>query len=502
MEKLIKYKQKFENLKYKDWIILIALFLIALVLRFYLINTNLFFGPEQGRDLLVVRDIVLSHKIVLIGPRTAVDGIFHGPFYYYLAVIPFLISKGNPVFIAYFFIFINSLSVFFGYLLGKELFNKRVGLITAFLFTFSFGAIAISRWLSHPPLIIPLSCLFFLFLAKFIKGKNNYLILTALLFGLCGQIEFTNYLLFGFILLSVLIIFRKRIKEQKPILLLVSLSVFIFSSISNYILFDVRHDFLISKGFIKLFTKESGYYGTFVNSIASSIDNFVKIANDTIFPLHSIPAVLIVFLGLFFVIKTEKEKIGKFFILIWLMAPFFVFTLIKYNALYHYFAFIIIGLLIVFAVLIDRIFINKKNVAFGLLIIFTIVNLFTWYTYLPTNYRVFFQSTQPDLKYRDQEMVVKEIYKIANGKPFYFQAYTIPYWLQQEWEYLFWYYGKNVYGYLPVHTNKGTLFVIIQDDPSSKQFQNDWLKYTVSKWGKEEGTFRYGALEVKKLIVE
>src|SRR3989344_136093 len=130
-------------------ILIVSLFFIAFFLRAYLIPQNLFFGPEQGRDFLAIKNIAIGHHFPLIGAKTDIDGIFHGPIYYYFSALPFLVTNGNPVFVSLFFIFINSLTVFLIYSLGKEMFNKRVGMISAIVFTFSFGAIVYSRWLSN-----------------------------------------------------------------------------------------------------------------------------------------------------------------------------------------------------------------------------------------------------------------------------------------------------------------------------------------------------------------
>src|SRR3989338_11278546 len=93
-----------------------------------------------------------------------------------------------------FFIFINCFTVFFIFMLGKELFNRNVGLISAVIFVVSYGAIVYSRWLSNPPLTIPLSCLFFLFIHKYMQGKKLFLLYACIIFGLLGQVEFLNFL--------------------------------------------------------------------------------------------------------------------------------------------------------------------------------------------------------------------------------------------------------------------------------------------------------------------
>src|SRR3989344_9537221 len=102
-----------------ELIFIICIFFIAFFLRAYLIPQNLFFGPEQGRDFLAIKNIVVGHHFPLIGAKTDIDGIFHGPIYYYLATVPFLMSNGSPLFVSFFFIILSSLSVFLIYLLGK-----------------------------------------------------------------------------------------------------------------------------------------------------------------------------------------------------------------------------------------------------------------------------------------------------------------------------------------------------------------------------------------------
>lgn len=493
---------KFPKWKHFDYLLLAILFVIGFCLRIYLIDKNLFFGPEQGRDMLVVKEIVTSHKLVLIGPKTAVEGIFHGPLYYYLAAIPFAVSKGNPLVIALFFIFLNSLSVFFIFLLGKELFNRRVGIISSLLFTFSFGAVAMARWFSHPPLIILIGSLFFLALTRFIKGKNKYLIPTVILYGLSAQTEFSNLIIFTFILFFTVVVFWKRFAPQKIIYLIIAFLLAITLPIFNFILFDLRHNNLILNSMIKSQAHRPEFLGYFSHTLIGSFEQFIKVFSDVILLQHPIITILIFVLALAFLLKSEsKNKDGVRIILIWLFSPFIAFILLRYNPLYHYFTASIVVIIILTAVFINYIISFRKILGFTLISLLILLNLYSLYLFLPKNIYFFFQTTQTDLRYEDQKAVIEKIYKEADGTPFYYQAYTIPYWMQDGWRYLFWYYGLK-HGYIPVHMDKGLLFVIIQNDPSTKLYQTNWLKDTVSHWGRKEGEFKYGALRVQKLIVE
>lgn len=479
-----------------------ALFLAAFSLRFYLIPENLFFGPEQGIDFLVIKNIVLQYDFTLIGAKTDIDGIFHGPIYFYFATIPFIFSNGNPVVIVGFFILLNCFTVFLIFLLGKMYFDKRVGLIAALLFTVSYQSIVYSRWLSTHQLVIPLSCLFFIFLYRFLKGKNKSLLGVAITFGLIGQAEFLNYLFFTVILGVIIIALWKRFIKVSPLYLLFCLIVLILVSAGNYILFDIRHNFLISQSILGLFKGSSGYYMSMLSSFFLTIQVFFIFFSNLIFPLHLFSAAAIFLCGLLLlVIKTIRERKNYQIILLWIVIPFILLVIIKHNVLEQFFVATIPALILLVAFTIDQVWKKYKILGIGSLLIIMGVNIYVWGQNIPNNRNIFFQSPQPDLKLVDQKKVIHEIYRRANKKPFSIQAYTIPYWTQQGWEYLFWYYGKQ-YGHFPIPEKAKVLFVIVQDDPSKQWFQNDWLKDTVTKWGKEKASFRYGILTVKELHID
>ena len=481
--------------------LLMLLFLIGFFLRFYNIPQNLFFGPEQGIDFLAIKNIVVNHSPTLIGSKTDIGGIFHGPVYYYLAAIPFLLSHGSPIFVSLFFIFIHSLTVFVTYYLGKEMFGKRVGILAALLFTFAFGAIIYARWLSSPPLSIFFSGLYFLFLNRFLKGHKFSLIWASLVFCLLGEVEFLNFIFYSIITLLIIFFFHKEFIKHR-LITLASLLVLVIGSISNYLLFDFRHNFLITKGITKLALGESGYYLSYVNSAKSGLSGLVGGFSYFVLPFQAIASLLLFIAGLVFLMKLLKEnRVSATLLLLWLTVPALVIIVLRRDALEHFFVSMGIAFILVLAIFID--FVWKKNQLLGIILSFLIIglNLYVWDISIPRNQNIFFQSPQLGLKFSDQLKTIDKIYQRASGKPFSFQSYTIPYWSQQGWEYLFWYYGKQKYGYEPLHRNTKTLYVIIQDDPSNKNFQRNWLDNTVSRWGKWNYEFKYGILKVTELKI-
>lgn len=486
----------------KTSILIVCLFFIALFLRVYLVPQNLFFGPEQGRDFLAIKNIAINHDLTLIGAKTDIDGIFHGPIYYYLATFPFLMSSGSPVFVSSFFITINSLTVFLIYCLGKALFNKRVGIFSAIIFTFSFGAIVYSRWLSNPPLSIPLSGLYFLFLYRFLRGHSLSLIWASVVFFLLGESELLNFIFYGAITLLIIIIFNKEFRKQKIPILIISLSILIIGSFGNYALFDLRHNFLISKNLLKLVTESSGYHISYLESIVSNLIGFNSALSSFIIPFHLTLSVFVVIFGIIFLIRSLREnKKSVVILLLWLVVPLLILIMLRHNVLEHFFVSTGVGVITTVALIVESIWRRKRIFGIALLSLIIGFNLYAWNISIPANINIFFQSTQPELRFSEQLKVIDKIYERANGQPFSFQAYTIPYWSQQGWEYLFWYYGKQKYGYEPVSISEKTLFVIIQDDPSNKNFQKNWLDNTVSKWGKRNYEFKYGSLTTLELKI-
>jgi len=264
----------FNNMKR---IVLAGLIIIAFLLRWYLMPGHLFFGPEQGRDFLVIKDIVVNHKLTLIGSKTDINGIFHGPVYYYLAAIPFAVFRGDPIAVFAFFIAIQSASVLLAYLLAYELTRKpRAAIIAAVLFSVSYLMIVYSRWLSNPPLSIPLSMAFILSFLRFIRGKKWYLVASACLYGLLGQAEFINFLLFGVIGGVTCIFYRKQFIKTKPVIIGIAVCLGFIISFATYVLFDLRHEFLISRSVLGLLQGKSGSQAQLVSSFVSSFRVFLE----------------------------------------------------------------------------------------------------------------------------------------------------------------------------------------------------------------------------------
>ena len=253
---LLKLWWKFKEQKHL-FIFLIGVLALATFLRFYKIDEYMIFLGDEGRDALIVRQIVEGRHFPLIGPPTSVGNIYLGPLYYYMMAIPMFIFNLNPVSAAGMNAVIGVLVVFLIYYLVKVWFGREVGLISSFLYAISPVTINYSRFSWNPN---PTPFFSLIVIASFyqLNKTGNFLWLGVAGASLAAALQM-HYL--AVILIPVALIlwayqvwFRKN--EKKTIRNLISgtiLGIFTFLLLMSPLLFfDLRHDWLNYKALAKL----------------------------------------------------------------------------------------------------------------------------------------------------------------------------------------------------------------------------------------------------------
>jgi len=78
-------------------VLLILVLMLAAFLRLYRIEEYMTFLGDEGRDMIVVRKLLVNFDPILVGPGTSIGNMYLGPLYYYL-IAPFLwIANFSPV---------------------------------------------------------------------------------------------------------------------------------------------------------------------------------------------------------------------------------------------------------------------------------------------------------------------------------------------------------------------------------------------------------------------
>ena len=128
----------------KKNLLILLIILVASLLRFYRIGDYLNFLGDEGRDVMVVRNI-LHGDLTFLGPRSSAGDFYLGPIYYYL-MAPFLfLSNYHPVGPAIMVALFSIATVYLIYRIGNKFFDKKTGLIAALLYSISPLVIIHSR---------------------------------------------------------------------------------------------------------------------------------------------------------------------------------------------------------------------------------------------------------------------------------------------------------------------------------------------------------------------
>ncbi len=201
----------------KDWmktrLLVIGILLLAAFFRLYKISDYMTFLGDEGRDVLVAYNI-LHGNFTLLGPTASVGGFFLGPIYYYF-MTPFLwLFNYDPVGPAVMVALFGVATVFLVYKVGSEFFDKRVGIMAAFLYALSPVVIAYSRSSWNPNLMPFFSLLTLYVLYKaMIKNKTYLFILCGFLLGITMQLHYLAIFL-GAIMITYVILIRLTTLEK------------------------------------------------------------------------------------------------------------------------------------------------------------------------------------------------------------------------------------------------------------------------------------------------
>jgi 4-amino-4-deoxy-L-arabinose transferase-like glycosyltransferase len=324
------------------------------------------FLGDEGRDVLVVYNILHGH-LTLLGPTSSVGGFFLGPIYYYF-MTPFLwLFNYDPVGPAVMVALFGIATVWLIYIVGKDFFNAKVGLMAALIYAISPLVIVYSRssWNPNPMPFFSLLILYSLY--KALKRSSLKLFFAVgILFGIAMQLHYLSIFLGVVVLVYTLLALLYKQKKLKIFTQLFKNYLLILAGFligwSPFIAFEIRHGFMDFKNIFN-FVLFSGKTGTGTNYLATVSDVFFRIFGRLVFyfptPDHqSVFSPWVLLSWQFFVIlfavfscatlfvklhksfKEKSENFGKFLLLVvWLAVGILLFGFYKKEIYDYYFAF-------------------------------------------------------------------------------------------------------------------------------------------------------------------
>lgn len=443
------------EIKKKTVYFLAAFVFVGLVLRLIYPNTITFFY-DQARDAFASLNIILNKDIKIIGPSTDIPGLFHGPLYWYMLSPIYYLFKGNVVAARVFLILISLLNIPVVYLLAKKIFKKNeIALLGALFFAVSFEAVQYSRWLSNPsPAVLTIN-LTFLGLWLFLSGQIIGFPLTLLGWSLSIHFQFFLVYQLVFIIPVVALAIHKNKYRLKDLFNKKNIILFLvtFLILSPFAAAQIKFKFMGIRSLIAfLLSGKSGQTPLIVK-----LDKYIKylllnVKNNVVSVEHLWLQIIMIFgvialIFLFF--KHKKDRLGIFFLTIWFFSPIFVY-LIEGTTAY----FLNIGnstpLIILCSYLIFSLY-RKNFLSKGLVLLVVgailVSNVFLIIKENKSGETLF--TVQSRIILPREKEVVEWIYRKSKNEPFAIDCVTNPLFINATWSYLFSWYGKSKYHYLP-----------------------------------------------------
>ncbi len=297
------------------------------------------FGWDQARDAQAVFQIIKENKWTLIGPRAVgPDGFFLGPLWFYLLLPFYYLSNLDPIGASVFGILISIATTLSFYLVGKNLFGERIGLISAFIWLPS-GQIIVWN-----PILIPFATLIFIFLlSKVISGEKKYIPLSFLWLGLSLQIHFQAFYFLVPLIFSLVFYFRKkRNLPLKDILIGVILLLLTFLPL---IVFDLRHNFLELNSFLNFFFSDKGNEEQLISRLLFGLGKY----------LNGVSAISVLLLSVSGLVLSKINRNIKIILISFLLLPPLLFSFHQGNLSEYYFALTTVSLIFGIAIIFARI---------------------------------------------------------------------------------------------------------------------------------------------------
>lgn len=501
--------------KYLPFLLLAIILLLAFLLRSRMfLYGDFYFLPDQGRDMQLVKSIVVDHKFTLIGGRTGLGGLFHGPLWWYMIVPFFILAHGNPFFSLIPLYYVIGFGVIIsGFFIGRRLYGDVAGLFIALLLSFSSEFINTIMFTSNSQ-VMSLVFIWYLFtILLFLRGKDKAIVFSLLLIGVGIHFESA----FAILLLPLTLLAFLFKKHRPSIKYLIIGSILFFISISNFFLFDLRHQFLMTHSALNLLSghvkpdAKNIAYTHILFRIQDRIAWFFSTFQSTLYTQTTLLIVLLVIVfiaGVLLLLKSflqkkiqsnDKESI---FLFLTVLVVYLLYVLYPLPLQEHYVQAITISAIFLLALILRKIMYSKIGIF--LVAIFLLINIYPGLTWISQNYFSNQQYTSGrDGSYKNQLQVVQYVFQDAHGQPFGYFVYN-PQILTYGMDYLMFWQGKYIYHYIPESQKMPVTYLIMYPPLAGDSHAHDfWKKNVIKTHGKVLSEKQFaGDIIVQKVAID
>jgi 4-amino-4-deoxy-L-arabinose transferase-like glycosyltransferase len=304
------------------WAILAVLLLAGAVLRFYRLADLFIFLPDQGQEANITWTMIQTRTPALIGIKSSV-GIYHGPAYNYLLLIPFLIGGGHPVSGAALSGVFDLLAMVLLFIIGRRLFSVWAGLVAAALWCSATMTVYFARFGSDYCPLPFFVLLMFYGLLQIIEGRERWLLLVVPLLSVAWQLHDQAVLLAPFYGL-VWLWFRPRIRLRTYAFAFLLTMV----TLAPYLVYELRNDFFNFRSIVRYVfqSRGSGDGSGGLGRSAGRVQRVLQVLDERLLPAgvpwHLLAQMLLAvgLIGLILALRGDRRREIQLFLL-WLLTP-------------------------------------------------------------------------------------------------------------------------------------------------------------------------------------
>jgi hypothetical protein len=423
-------------------------FFLILLLGFFskvipLLGGNFYFTMDQGNDAVYIREILVRRQVLLRGPETGFSGLYTGPLWFYFISLGYALFGLHPFGAVFLLIVLNLvLSAILIWQIAKRV-SPWVGLLIGASLQFFWSFYDTSRYAFNPFPLVFLSVLLILWLCDFFEGKKNRFLLAAIPVGVafhCEVAAAVAVFLFYF-LVGIWSIFQNRSFWK----VFISGLFVVFLFFLPHLISELSSGFPQTLAFYKLLSAESGVFSGTRFQFMFSV--FLGLLKESLIP-QSLNFSL-VFLGVIILIYIFGKKfsntqkfVNRFIILslsLFLVSWFWFGT----NKGWQTWHTVFLPPLLFVSILLMILNLPRKIGLFFLFIILIFqLNLFK------ERYLEYLTPSADASLLRNELGAINWVYQKSEGKGFYVYSY-LPSVYDYPYQYLFWWYGKKKYGFLP-----------------------------------------------------
>ncbi|MEK7580944.1 MAG: glycosyltransferase family 39 protein [Patescibacteria group bacterium] len=249
--------------------LIIILIITAVFFRFYKIRDHVVFLGDEGRDMIVLRNIFLEKRLPFLGPSASVGGFYLGPIYYWMAAPFLLLSKFDPIGPSYMVALFGVGTVLLLYKFLKEAVGFWPAALASLLYATAPLIVRYSRSSWNPNPLPFFSLLLIYFIYKGIKSQKYLFFVGA---GAClGVAIQLHYLALVLAPLAFFIILLNEKFRRIPAIAALAFLGFLIT-FSPFLIFEIRHNFPNFRSILEFVTRG--------NTVGYSKPNFIWTLTD------------------------------------------------------------------------------------------------------------------------------------------------------------------------------------------------------------------------------